>query len=75
MTADWIQIVGTISNVSSLVILIWQVYKQMLADCKYDPHELTVVQKTDELYRKISEIHNVISRRISRDSHDEASGL
>jgi dihydrodipicolinate synthase/N-acetylneuraminate lyase len=73
--ADWMQIVGTISAVSSLAILIWQVYKQMLADCKHDPHALTDIQKADELHRKISEIHNVISRRTSRDSHDEVSGL
>lgn len=76
MTADWMQIVGTISAVSSLVILCWQVYKQVLLDCHHDPHALTDIQKTDDLHRKVSEIHGIISRssRGSREiSHQDNS--
>jgi hypothetical protein len=70
---NWLEILGAISSGTSLLILIWQVYKQVLEDCKHNPHDMTDIQRTDELHRKISEIHGIVKRGNIRRNSDLVS--
>jgi hypothetical protein len=65
---DYLNLIGFIVNISSLVILLYQIYQKIVDDCKYNKHELSDTQKLDIIDENIKKIYDNIMRRNSNDN-------